>query len=195
MIKSKHILIHISNNGKYWTSKGYGAQKQGNVIEVCVTDLPQNSNKKVIFICDDCKIEDERQYQLLAKQKKHFCYSCSRKHIGKTMNRKNIDSATKSRIGKKHPRWNPNKSDFILYARKVRWLTEKTYEQYKDIINPNNLTRTLCGVDEGFQLDHKISIKEGFEKNLSPENISSFDNLQLLTWQQNRSKGYSSSNK
>lgn len=105
------------------------------------------------------------------------------------MNRTSIDKATKSRVGTNHPRWNPQFNEFKRYANKVHWLTQKVYKNNKSIINPQNLKRTLCGVPGGYQLDHKISVKEGFEKHLPAHEISNVNNLQMLPWKENRTKG------
>lgn len=62
-------------------------------------------------------------------------------------------------------------------------------KQYKSIINPYNYKRTLCGVTNGYQLDHIISIKEGYIKKLSPNKLSNLSNLQMLPWKENLKKG------
>jgi hypothetical protein len=90
--------------------------------------------------------------------------------------------------GECHPNYNPNRSVFEKYRQQVSILTEKTYVQHKEEINPNNHPRTLCGVEGGFQLDHIISVKKGFNQNLSPKDISNKSNLQMLPWKINRDK-------
>jgi hypothetical protein len=79
-------------------------------------------------------------------------------------------------------------TDFNRYARKARYLTETTYAKYKDVLNPGNLPRTLCGVDGGYQLDHKVSIQECFNRGVSLEECSSLDNLQMIPWEVNLDK-------
>jgi hypothetical protein len=78
-------------------------------------------------------------------------------------------------------------SDWELYKREVRKLTEQNYDIHKEIINPNNYNRVLCGQD-GYQLDHIISVYEGFQRGLSIDYISSEHNLQMLTPDENRTK-------
>jgi hypothetical protein len=151
--------------------------------------LKLNSNKRVMCLCDDCGTQFDRQFQLLNRQPKHRCYQCARKNIGKTMNRKRIDEATRSRSGENHPRWNPNKSKFLCYANQVRWISEKIYKNNQQVINPHGHIRTTCGVPGGYQLDHRVSVKEGFEKKISVHEIASINNLQMLPWQANRAKG------
>lgn len=78
-------------------------------------------------------------------------------------------------------------SDYQIYRKKVKRLTETTYKTYKKIINPNNLERVTNGKN-GFQLDHKYSIIEGFLNNVEPEIISHYRNLQMIEWYCNRTK-------
>lgn len=78
-------------------------------------------------------------------------------------------------------------SDYQIYRKKVKKITESTYKKYKNVINPNNLERVTNGKN-GFQLDHKYSIVEGFLNNVEPEIISHQCNLQMLEWYDNRTK-------
>ncbi|AGR47738.1 hypothetical protein PHIM7_79 [Sinorhizobium phage phiM7] len=188
MITSTEIDIQISNNGKYWTDLGYGPLKQRDIITVRVSDLPPNSNKMVAFSCDDCGEVDERQYQLLFRQTEHRCFACARKHIGKHMDSTKASAANKLRVGPKHPRWNPNKSALTEYARKVRWFSEKTYRENISIINPHGYIRGRCGVPGAWQLDHIKSVKQCFEEGLTPEQCADVENLQMLSWEENRRK-------
>jgi hypothetical protein len=185
---NEKVRTVISNNGSYYKKLGYKDCKQGTELYVPVKHLKSNSNLKVKYECDHCKKINYRQFQLLTKVNIHLCYDCSRKNVGETMDRTNIDLATKNRNGINHPRWNPNKSEFKSYANKVRWLTEKTYKLFENVINPSKLPRTLCGIDGGYQLDHIKSIKFGFQNGITPEELSSVNNLQMLPWQINRKK-------
>jgi hypothetical protein len=79
-------------------------------------------------------------------------------------------------------------TEFNLYKRKVRWETEKNYVLYKDIINPKNYPRTLCGVDGGYQLDHILGIFESYTNNIPIQECASLKNLQMIPWKQNLEK-------
>lgn len=78
-------------------------------------------------------------------------------------------------------------SDYQLYRKAVRRLTEKTYKEYKDTINPARLERVTNGKN-GYQLDHKYSVLEGFLNDVDPKLISHRYNLQMLPWNENRQK-------
>jgi len=79
--------------------------------------------------------------------------------------------------------------EYKRFVNRVHRLSSKTYEKYKNIINPNNFPRTKCGIEGGYQLDHIISIRFGFHNNMSPEELSLVENLQILPWKDNLKKG------
>lgn len=71
------------------------------------------------------------------------------------------------------------------YLAVVRRLTAGIYRQYKNEINPMDLRRS----HRGYQLDHIMSIAEGYERGLAPEYIARRENLQMLPAAENKSKG------
>lgn len=79
-------------------------------------------------------------------------------------------------------------SDYEKYKRRARWLTEKTYVENKNTLNPNEYPRTLCGVPGGYQLDHIEGLHECFIKGKSVEQASSITNLQFIPWEENLQK-------
>jgi hypothetical protein len=97
----------------------------------------------------------------------------------------------KDRSGYKSPRWIPEETKRLFkdYYNKVYWLSEKIYEENISLINPDNLPRTLAGIEGGYQLDHVVSVHIGFLYNISPDLISSLENLRLISWKENRQKG------
>lgn len=78
---------------------------------------------------------------------------------------------------------------YKAYYGRVYRLTEKVYAEHKNIINPYNYPRGICGKDGVWQLDHIIPVKYGFDNNIAPEIIASLDNLQMLSWEDNLKKG------
>lgn len=85
---------------------------------------------------------------------------------------------------------NTNSSEYKTYARKVHRLSEKIYTENIDIINPNRYIRTLCGIENGWQLDHIIPIKECFNRGMSPEEAANIKNLRMLPWKENLMRNY-----
>lgn len=118
--------------------------------------------------------------------------SSTKKYCSHSCQQKTANVASKG-LGSRSIR-NPNIQEYTRYARKVHHLSGKIYEGNKDIINPNNYTRTLCGVEGGWQLDHIIPIKECFEKGMSIEEAASINNLRMLPWKDNLMRNYDNSN-
>lgn len=75
------------------------------------------------------------------------------------------------------------------YYNRVKKLTEQVYNDNIDIINPGRLPRTICGVKGGYQLDHIIPVKFGFDNNLPAEEIAQLKNLRIISWEENLQKG------
>jgi hypothetical protein len=196
MIVDEYVEITLNSNQnydaiQYWTEKGYTNLRPQQKLLVKVVDLPQFSGTKVLFKCDECGIEWKRRYSkkfIKGTYDKDLCYKCSRLDIGKRVGKKNAIKAGKKNRGSNHHNWNPNKKAFQEYAYTVRRITEETYNKNKDTINPDNHPRTLCGVDNGYQLDHIVSIKWGFLHGVNPKALGGLGNLQMLSWEENRKK-------
>ena len=114
-----------------------------------------------------------------ASKKKYCSHSCQQR---------TANVAAKG-IGSRKVR-NPATPEYKKYARQVHGLSQKIYEEYKQIINPNDYPRTLCGVEDGWQLDHITPIKECFEKGLTPQEAAQVSNLRMLPWKDNLMRQY-----
>jgi hypothetical protein len=114
-----------------------------------------------------------------ASKKKYCSHSCQMK---------TANVAAKG-IGSRKMR-NPATPEYKKYSRQVHGLSQKVYEEYKNVINPNNYPRTLCGVEDGWQLDHITPIKECFEKGLTPQEASQVTNLRMLPWKDNLMRNF-----
>lgn len=185
MIIQEKVEIVISSNGKFYRDLGYGKCKQGDVINVSLKHLPKNSNKSVRCKCDRCEKEFERSFQLLNRVQEHLCYSCARTRVGES-NKGNQWGFTSEMSGNKHPRWKENKNEYQLYKSEVLRVTNR---QPLELLENFNKPRGLCGVKGAYQLDHKVSIKFGYENKIDPYVIGCLSNLQFITWEENRNKG------
>lgn len=85
---------------------------------------------------------------------------------------------------------NPNIAEYKRYSQLVHALSQETYKNNIDIINPNRYPRTLCGVDDGWQLDHIKPIKECFLEGLSSTEAAHVENLRMLPWKTNLMRQY-----
>lgn len=77
------------------------------------------------------------------------------------------------------------------YRNLVNRLSEKTYAEFIDEINPNRYPRTLCGVDGGWQLDHIKTVKDCFDQGVDPTIVANKTNLRMLPWKTNLLRGNS----
>ena len=75
--------------------------------------------------------------------------------------------------------------EFVRYRNTVHRLSNKVYHENRDLINPNNHPRTLAGVEGGYQLDHIYTVKDGFENDVPPEQLSVLENLRVIPWKDN----------
>jgi hypothetical protein len=85
-------------------------------------------------------------------------------------------------------REDPAYSNFKKYRNRVAVRTRKTYEQYKSEINPNSLPIGKCGIEGAHQVDHIVTVREGFERGIAIEEISAKENLQVIPWLENIQK-------
>jgi len=74
--------------------------------------------------------------------------------------------------------------EFVCYKRKVLAMTEKSWRENTDIINPHGHSR-----GSEYHLDHKFSITAGFREGISPEMIAHPCNLEIISATSNKRKG------
>lgn len=84
MITDKHIPIRLTiNNKNHIESKGYIFTGSGNVIDIKIIDLNENSHRYVNVKCDYCGRIVEKEYRSVLKQRKNFpkdaCKECRNK--------------------------------------------------------------------------------------------------------------------
>jgi hypothetical protein len=80
-------------------------------------------------------------------------------------------------------------SEYKHYRNRLKTLTEKTYLENLDIINPNRYKRGIAGIDGHYHLDHIIPARFGFENRIPVEHLAKKENLQMLSWRENIVKG------
>lgn len=115
------------------------------------------------------------------------CYYISRK--GKLVVPENFDYYNRNIDYKKRSEKNIRiVKGFKKYQYEVRKLTEINYSNNIDLINPNRLVRKPTGQEDGYHLDHIISIKECWNLGKTVEQASAIENLQILPWKDNLKK-------
>lgn len=80
-------------------------------------------------------------------------------------------------------------TEFNQYKLKVRRMSDVTLKTFESELNPNNVKRGLAGVEGAYHLDHIIPIIECFKKGWTPEQAAAKENLKLIPFQDNLSKG------
>lgn len=103
---------------------------------------------------------------------------------------KTIDQSFRQTPEDRARRCKPNTPAYKRYKGLVHRLSGRTYSENIDVINPNHYTRTLCGVEGGWQLDHIIPIKECYKRGMTPEEASDISNLRMLPWKNNLMRNY-----
>jgi len=115
-----------------------------------------------------------------------ICNSCSAYKYNKNWKHKVTDESIK--------KMRASKAGFGSWEEYVEKYPEK--EMYKREVwkytNRNNLQelkhiekRGRCGVDGAYQLDHNISINDGWKYNIPPEIIGEIGNLRMIPWKEN----------
>ena len=78
--------------------------------------------------------------------------------------------------------------DIKKYRNRVSARTRRVYRENKEELNPFNLPLGKCGIEGAHQIDHIISVREGFEKRIPVEIISAKENLRIIPWLENLRK-------
>ena len=74
---------------------------------------------------------------------------------------------------------------FFTYKSNVMSITRR---QNLRLLDHYDKPRTLAGESGGYQLDHIITIKDGFSNNINPHIIGNIRNLRFITWEENLKK-------
>ncbi len=140
--------------------------------------------------CDEC----EKWYDPVNSKSRFCSMKCRGKYhaavaVPKMLAAENPKDHQRAELGWSSWRINPDTPEYRRYANKVHRLTRHVYEANAHIINPHNHPRTLAGVPGGYHLDHKVSVRYGFDNGWPPEQLATVDNLQMLPWRDNVRKG------
>lgn len=134
-------------------------------------------NKTVICANPAC----QKEFMIKPAVRKRFC--------SKSCSTTIVNPAPKGK-GSRPYQVKEHTPEFTKYKRLVHSLSQETYNNNIDIINPNRYPRTICGVDSGWQLDHIKTILECYNQGISPQEASSIENLRMLPWQDNLMRNF-----
>lgn len=111
--------------------------------------------------------------------------------FGGIKDKKHYEKIFKSRYGLDYSKFKEIQPEFIKYRNKVRGVTNKNLKKYSHLFNNlDDIGR--CGDKGKFQIDHRISIKDGFKFKLPYHLIAHPSNLQVIKWEDNLNKSTNS---
>ena len=142
--------------------------------------------------------KNKPMHHLRIEKEEKPCKMCGTMHTWKTYCSKECvwsdpELGTGPRPHTRGPRPHLRREDIPAYRRfanEVHKLSEHTYQDNIDKLNPERHPRTINGVDGGYQLDHIIGVREGFDKGMSPQELSRIENLRIITWEENLKRYY-----
>ena len=154
----------------------------------CSRECYNNSKKQKVQTCKECNSEFHRD------RKAHYCSrDCYYKNVTppplmvkKGKEHPGIRSKMK-KLGLTWEEYNNWKDDKRRYRKEVWRITN---QQPLHSLENFDKPRTLAGVEGGYQLDHVISIEEGWNMKKNPYIIGSISNLRFITWEENLKKRY-----
>jgi hypothetical protein len=94
-----------------------------------------------------------------------------------------------SRLKMNYDEYCKRRPKYFNYKSKVMSITRK---QPINLLENFDKMRGLAGTKNGYQLDHIITIKNGFENNINPHIIGNIKNLQFISWEENLHKNKNS---
>lgn len=124
-----------------------------------------------------------------ADKKNSICNSCSAYKYKKTWEYRIKDEHIKQMRATKagYDTFEEYMEDLPEKKKYHREVWRITYQQDLESFE-NYEKRGRCGVEGAYQIDHIISIDEGYKKSIEPEVIGDISNLQMLRWEDNLSK-------
>ena len=149
-------------------------------------------NKPFHRFCPSC---DTKIYHISEKSRdngirgKKLCISCATIKYGKTF----INNITEEHI----KQMRATKAGFSSWDEYVEKYPKKQFYKrevwkytYRNDLTtlPNFDKRGRNGVVGAYQIDHVVSINDGWEKGIPADEIGKMENLRMITWEENRKK-------
>jgi hypothetical protein len=138
--------------------------------------------EKVLWQCYGCKKEE---YRNPSRSKSKYCRSCFSKSDEWREFLRGVDKSYMKTEKYRQSRLKSDTPEYTRYKNEVHKRSHKIYEENIDIINPNRYNRTLAGIEDGWQLDHIIPVRFGFDNNIPIEVLCAVENLRMIPWKDN----------
>jgi hypothetical protein len=177
--KMKKTIIEKLNNGEQWGGPR-NREKEKSLIKSFSRLCPR---------CNETIMYSRKDIRDSADKNQSICNKCSTYKYNKTFNNVITDEHIKQMRASKagFSSW----EEYVeKYPKKQFYKREVWKLTYKNPLNtlPNWKKRGRCGVDGAYQLDHIISINEGWEGGIPAEEIAKWENLRMIPWKDNRDK-------
>jgi hypothetical protein len=88
--------------------------------------------------------------------------------------------------GSDHPNYNPDMGALDRYKVECSKITNLFFDDLQLLENYSK--RSLAGTEGGYHLDHRISLKFGYDNGIPPELVGHIENLIMIPWSENISK-------
>jgi len=151
------------------------ALKQRGINIISNYSALRSTTTKLVFYNENCGHTFET-YPGNVIELETDCIICGKK------NRTNVVTAwSKSNSAK----WRETATEWQIYKSKVSSLTEQTYKQHINKINPTKLPRGKAGIDGAYHLDHIVPKRFCFDNDIPPEICADVSNLQMIGWLDN----------
>lgn len=152
----------------------------------CGIDCYYESKKQPIQVCKECGSGfcRDRKASYCSKQCSSKNSTPPPKRLSKGENHPGVRIRMK-KLGltwEEYSDWRDSKKKYYKEVWRI------TKEQDITILENNDKIRTRAGIEGGYQLDHVVSIAEGWRSKINPYIIGNIKNLQMLTWEQNLKK-------
>lgn len=146
-----------------------------------------------IYNCPECNKEikySRHDNVLRAQRDKSVCNSCSSKLYKKSWNYVIKDEHIKKMAATKagYASFEEYMNDLDNKKKYKRHVVRITRQQDLSSLENSEKMRGLCGKHGAYQLDHIISIDEGYKNDIPPEIIGDISNLRIIPWRENLKK-------
>ena len=140
---------------------------------------------RAIYYSDKEHLKDGIRRNSVCTKCHNFKWGCTWKG---TINPNHIKKMRATKAGfkswkeylQKYPKWKQYKAE-------VWRLTYANLRKNPPLENFDK--RGLCGVSGAYQIDHNISVRLGFDRNIHPMVIAEYNNLRMIPWRDNLRKG------
>ena len=160
-------------------------------LDLCRFCSAASIARRFVYVCDGCQapvsISVDDPHECVNVYGYAFCLACMFGFYG-SFDRSNRAltkaMSTRLRIRTRVPA--PEREEQFrrekAYRKLVARLTEATYREHIDVLNPHRHALGPAGRSGSFQLDHIVPVSECFVRKVTGADCASVENLQVVPW-------------